>query len=139
MIYISFKKIKSMFFSVMILKNTLQSVFYSYVPNWKIWYSKAIPFLMMKITDIIFFEYFQVWKIWTLSWCKGLQNMYAKKIWILQMIILMDHLLLLWISPKNFKVFYDVTCNVCTLFRNKRFALNEIFQRNASKFAIFYV
>ena len=24
-------------------------------------------------------------------------------------------------------------------FRNKRFALNEIFQRNASKFAIFYV
>ena len=26
-----------------------------------------------------------------------------------------------------------------TLFRNKRFALNKIFQRNASKFAIFYV
>ena len=26
-----------------------------------------------------------------------------------------------------------------TLFRNKRFALNEMFQRNASKFAIFYV
>ena len=25
------------------------------------------------------------------------------------------------------------------LFRNKRFALNEMFQRNASKFAIFYV
>ena len=25
-----------------------------------------------------------------------------------------------------------------TLFRNKRFALNEVFQRNASKFAIFY-
>ena len=24
------------------------------------------------------------------------------------------------------------------LFRNKRFALNEMFQRNASKFAIFY-
>ena len=28
---------------------------------------------------------------------------------------------------------------VSTLFRNKRFALNELFQRNASKFAIFYV
>ena len=27
----------------------------------------------------------------------------------------------------------------CTLFINKRFALNEMFQRNASKFAIFYV
>ena len=26
-----------------------------------------------------------------------------------------------------------------SLFRNKRFALNEMFQRNASKFAIFYV
>ena len=26
-----------------------------------------------------------------------------------------------------------------TLFRNKRFALNELFQRNASKFAIFYI
>ena len=26
-----------------------------------------------------------------------------------------------------------------TLFRNKRFALNEMFQQNASKFAIFYV
>ena len=26
-----------------------------------------------------------------------------------------------------------------TLFRNKRFALNEIFQQNTSKFAIFYV
>ena len=26
-----------------------------------------------------------------------------------------------------------------TLFRNKRFALNEMFQRNASKFAIFHV
>ena len=26
-----------------------------------------------------------------------------------------------------------------TLFRNKRLALNEMFQRNASKFAIFYV
>ena len=26
-----------------------------------------------------------------------------------------------------------------TLFRNKRFALNEMFQRNTSKFAIFYV
>ena len=26
-----------------------------------------------------------------------------------------------------------------TLFRNKRFVLNEMFQRNASKFAIFYV
>ena len=26
-----------------------------------------------------------------------------------------------------------------TLFRNKWFALNEIFQQNASKFAIFYV
>ena len=25
------------------------------------------------------------------------------------------------------------------LFRNKRFALNEMFQRNASKFSIFYV
>ena len=28
---------------------------------------------------------------------------------------------------------------VSTLFRNKRFALNEMFQRNASKYAIFYV
>ena len=28
---------------------------------------------------------------------------------------------------------------VGTLFRNKRFALNEMFQQNASKFAIFYV
>ena len=27
----------------------------------------------------------------------------------------------------------------CALFRYKRFALNEMFQRNASKFAIFYV
>ena len=26
----------------------------------------------------------------------------------------------------------------CSLFRNNRFALNERFQRNASKFAIFY-
>ena len=26
-----------------------------------------------------------------------------------------------------------------SLFRNKRFALNEMFQRNTSKFAIFYV
>ena len=26
-----------------------------------------------------------------------------------------------------------------SLFRNKRFALNEMFQRNASKFSIFYV
>ena len=26
-----------------------------------------------------------------------------------------------------------------TLFRNKRFALNEMFQRNASKFAILYI
>ena len=26
-----------------------------------------------------------------------------------------------------------------TLFRNKRFALNEMFQQNASKFAILYV
>ena len=26
-----------------------------------------------------------------------------------------------------------------SLFRNKRFALNKMFQRNASKFAIFYV
>ena len=26
-----------------------------------------------------------------------------------------------------------------SLFRNKRFALNEMFQQNASKFAIFYV
>ena len=29
-------------------------------------------------------------------------------------------------------------CNLA-LFRNKRFSLNEMFQRNASKFAIFYV
>ena len=28
---------------------------------------------------------------------------------------------------------------VLSLFRKKRFALNEMFQRNASKFAIFYV
>ena len=28
---------------------------------------------------------------------------------------------------------------VITLFRNKRFALNEMFQQNVSKFAIFYV
>ena len=28
---------------------------------------------------------------------------------------------------------------VCSLFINKRFALNEMFQRNASKFAIFYL
>ena len=28
---------------------------------------------------------------------------------------------------------------ILSLFRNKRFALNEMFQRNASKFAIFYV
>ena len=27
----------------------------------------------------------------------------------------------------------------CSLFRNKRFAVNKMFQRNASKFAIFYV
>ena len=26
-----------------------------------------------------------------------------------------------------------------SLFKNKRFALNKMFQRNASKFAIFYV
>ena len=29
--------------------------------------------------------------------------------------------------------------NIDSLFRNKRFALNKMFQRNASKFAIFYV
>ena len=29
--------------------------------------------------------------------------------------------------------------NNYSLFRNKRFALNEMFQQNASKFAIFYV
>ena len=29
--------------------------------------------------------------------------------------------------------------NHISLFRNKRFALNEMFQRNASKFALFYV
>ena len=29
--------------------------------------------------------------------------------------------------------------NDAALFRNKRFALNKMFQRNASKFAIFYV
>ena len=28
---------------------------------------------------------------------------------------------------------------LASLFRKKRFALNEMFQRNASKFAIFYV
>ena len=30
-------------------------------------------------------------------------------------------------------------CVSLTLFRKKRFVLNEMFQRNASKFAIFYV
>ena len=30
-------------------------------------------------------------------------------------------------------------CTMGPLFRNKRLALNEMFQRNASKFAIFYV
>ena len=29
--------------------------------------------------------------------------------------------------------------HVCALFRNKRFALNKMFQQNASKFTIFYV
>ena len=32
----------------------------------------------------------------------------------------------------------EVTCDV-PLFRIKRFALNEMFQRNTSKFAVFYV
>ena len=29
--------------------------------------------------------------------------------------------------------------SIKSLFRNKRFALSEMFQRNASKFAVFYV
>ena len=32
-----------------------------------------------------------------------------------------------------------VVWGTATLFKNKRFALNEMFERNASKFAIFYV
>ena len=35
--------------------------------------------------------------------------------------------------------FVQESCSFLPLFRNKRFALNEMFQRNASKFAIFYV
>ena len=39
--------------------------------------------------------------------------------------------------------FFDLTvkrqCILKALFRNKKFALNEMFQPNASKFAIFYV
>ena len=35
-------------------------------------------------------------------------------------------------------IFFPVQNINPTLFRNKRFALNEMFQRNASKFAIFY-
>ena len=33
----------------------------------------------------------------------------------------------------------EITAIIQSLFRNKRFALNEMFQRNASKLAIFYV
>ena len=33
----------------------------------------------------------------------------------------------------------DSSSSAAPLFRNKRFALNEMFQQNASKFAIFYV
>ena len=43
---------------------------------------------------------------------------------------------------KTFSYYYFAAIvsdgNAITLFRNKRFALNEMFQRNASKFAIFY-
>ena len=38
------------------------------------------------------------------------------------------------ITKRDFRNLMQVT-----LFRNKRFALNEMFQQNASKFAIFYV
>ena len=34
---------------------------------------------------------------------------------------------------------YSLSLSNVPLFRNKRFALNEMFHRNASKFAIFYV
>ena len=43
----------------------------------------------------------------------------------------------------TYLIFLESSCtkyhSTSTLFRNKRFALNEIVQRNASKFAIFNV
>ena len=39
---------------------------------------------------------------------------------------------------QGFKKILEALFNL-SLFRNKRFALNEMFQRNTSKFAIFYV
>ena len=43
------------------------------------------------------------------------------------------------LSKEDLKERLKLIEEVSTLFRNKRFALNEMFQRSASKFAIFYV
>ena len=46
-----------------------------------------------------------------------------------------------WYTSKFFTIFkfLEVLCIVHTLFRNKRFRLDEMAQQNASKFAIFYI
>ena len=43
------------------------------------------------------------------------------------------------LASKNSSMCVCAAVYVQSLFRNKRFALNEMFQQNDSKFAIFYV
>ena len=73
-----------------------------------------------------------------------------KKIWFLFIVlqVLMSNLAVenvgfyepenFWLGPRSVSCWYFFL-NHIPLFRNKRFALNKMFQRNASKFAIFYV
>ena len=51
----------------------------------------------------------------------------------------MNYIHTLNFCERFYKTHNKATTYVITLFRNKRFELNEMFQRNASKFAIFYV
>ena len=83
--------------------------------NFSVWSAIEISFFIFTLLEVRFNRsmYFSTKSCLFLKWCPYIRK--SKKIYT-------------YYFRKNH-----------TLFRNKRFALNEMFQPNASKFAIFYI
>ena len=112
-------------FSVMNLRNMAQSAFYSSVQNWKIWFSKVIPLPLNRNTGPRFSGFCRVSKIWMLSWWKGFQKRFAKKIKVqLKMTIWMEIHQILWQQDQIFQESLKVP-KTLKKFYNKNFAVSS--------------